>query len=78
MLRKIFGPGRGEMRGNWRKLHIEEFYNFKTWLNIIRIIKSRKIGWAEHIARVGTNINACRFLVGKPEGKGQLGTSRHK
>jgi hypothetical protein len=77
-LREIFGPERGEVRGNWRKLHFEELYNFQSWLNIVRMMKSRKIRWTEHVARMGTNINAFRFLVGKPEGKRQLGKARHK
>ena len=66
------------MTGDWRKLHIEELCNIQFCLNIIRMIKSRKIGWAEYVARMGTNINACKFLVGKPDGKRRLGTARHK
>jgi hypothetical protein len=78
VLRKIFGPERGKVRGNWRKLHNEELCNIQSWLNIIRMIKSRKVGWGEYVARMGTNINACGTLGGKPEGKRQLGTTRHK
>jgi hypothetical protein len=77
-MRKIFGPERGEVKGDWGKLHNEELFNFQSWLNIIRMIKTKNIEWVEYVARIGVNINAYRFLVGKPEGKRQLGTSQHK
>jgi len=73
-----FFIGRVKVRGYWRKLYIEELCNIQSWLNTIRMIKSRNIGWTEYVARMGTNINACRFLVGKPEGKRPLETVRHK
>jgi hypothetical protein len=53
--------------GGWRKLHNEELHNLYCSPSIIRIIKSRRIGWAGHVSRNGENINAYRTLVGKPE-----------
>jgi hypothetical protein len=59
MLRRIFGPKKDEIIGGWRKLHNEEIHNFLSSPNIIRIIKSRRVRWAEHIARIEANKNAC-------------------
>jgi hypothetical protein len=67
VLRRIFGPKRDEMTGEWRKLHNEELHDFYSSLNIIRIIKARKIRWAGHEARVWEKGNAYRLLMGKPE-----------
>jgi hypothetical protein len=72
VLRRIFGPKRDEMVGGWRELHNEELHNMYTLLSIIRMIKSRRMRWGGHIARVGKKRNACRVLVGKPEGKRPL------
>jgi hypothetical protein len=69
MLRRIFGPKRDEVIGGWRKLHNEELHNLSCSPSIIKIIKSRRMGWAGNIARMGTKRNAYRILVGKPEGK---------
>jgi hypothetical protein len=70
VLRRIFGPKRDEVTGGWRKLHNEELHNLYSSPNIsYRMIKSRKMRWAGHIARMGETINACKILVGKPEGK---------
>jgi hypothetical protein len=52
-LRRIFGPERDETIGGWRKLHNEELHNFYSLPNIIKIIKSRKMRWAEHVGRSG-------------------------
>jgi hypothetical protein len=71
----MFGPKGAEVTGGWRKLHNEEeFHNYSS-LNI-REIKSRKI-WARHIACMAELRNACKSLVGKPEGKRLLGRPRH-
>jgi hypothetical protein len=78
VLRRIFGPKRDELRGDWRKLHIEELYNLYSSPNIIRMIKSRRIGWAGLVARMGEKRNAYRILVGKPEGKRPLGRPRRR
>jgi hypothetical protein len=53
VLRGIFGPKRDEVTGEWRKLHSEEFHNLYSSLNIIRQIKSRRMRWVEHVARMG-------------------------
>jgi hypothetical protein len=64
VLRKIFGPKRDEIIGGWRKLHNEELHNLYCSLSIIRIIKSRKMRWAGHVARMGEKRNAYRIFVG--------------
>jgi hypothetical protein len=53
VLRRIFGPKRGELMGGWRKLHNEELHNLYSSPNIIRIMKSRRMRWAMHVARMG-------------------------
>jgi hypothetical protein len=78
VLRRIFGPKRDEVTGEWRKLHNEEFRDLYYSPSIIRIMKSRKMRWAGHIARMGEKRNAYRLLVGKPEGKRPLGRPRHR
>jgi hypothetical protein len=64
--------------GDWRKLHNEELYNLYSSLNIIRMIRSRRMRWAEHVARIGETMNVYRILVGKPEGKRPLGKPRRR
>jgi hypothetical protein len=76
VLRRIFGPKRDEVTGGWRKLFNEELHNLYSSRSIIRMIKSRKIIWAGHVARMGEKRNAYRILVGKPEGKRPLGRRR--
>jgi hypothetical protein len=61
-----------------RKLHNEELHNFYCLPSIIRIIKSRRMRWAGHVARMGEKRNAYRILVGKPEGKRPLGRPRRR
>jgi hypothetical protein len=73
MLRRIFLPKKDGMPGGWRKLHNEELHNLHSSPSIIRIIKSRRMWWAGHVARMGEKRNVCRLLVGKPEGKRPLG-----
>jgi hypothetical protein len=72
LLRRIFGPKRDVVIGGWRKLHNEGLYNFCSSPSIIRMIKSRRVRWAGHVARLGEKRNAYRILVGKPEGKRPL------
>jgi hypothetical protein len=76
MLRRIFGPKRDEVTGGWRKLHTEELHVLYSSPNIIRIIKSRGMRRVGHVARMGEKRNACRLLVGKPDGKRLLGRPR--
>jgi hypothetical protein len=69
VLRRIFGTKRDEVTGDWRKLHNEELHNLYSSLNIIRMIKSRRMRMAGHVARMGLQRNAYGILVVKPEGK---------
>jgi hypothetical protein len=78
VLRRIFGPKRDEVTGEWRKLHNEELRGLYSLLSIIRIIKSRRMRWEGHVARIGDKRNAYRLLVGKPERKRPLGRSRRR
>jgi hypothetical protein len=73
VLRRIFGPERDYVTGDWRKLHNEELHHLYSSPNIIRMIKSRRMRWAGHVAGMGARRDACRILVGKPEGKISLG-----
>jgi hypothetical protein len=76
VLRRIFGPKRDGVMGGWRNLHNEELHNLYSSPSIIRIIKSRRIRWAGHVAQTGEKRNVYRLLVGKPEGKRPLGRPR--
>jgi hypothetical protein len=76
-LRGISGPKRDEVIGGWRKLHNEEHHNLYGLPNV-RIIKSRRIIWAGHVARKGEKRNAYRILVVKPEGKRPLERPRRR
>jgi hypothetical protein len=77
VLRRIFGPKRDEVTGEWRRLHNKELYALYS-PNIIRVIKSRRLRWAGHVARMGERRGAYRALVGKPEGRRPLGRPRHR
>jgi hypothetical protein len=76
VLREIFGPKRDEVTEEWRKLHNEELHDLCSSPSIIKIIKSKRIRWAVHVARMGEKRNACRLLIGKPEGRRPLGRPR--
>jgi len=76
VLRKIFGPERGEETVEWRRLPNEELNDLYSSPNIILVIKSRRMRLAEHIAHIGERIDTYRVLVGKPEGTRPLGRSR--
>jgi hypothetical protein len=67
--RRIFGPKREEMKGGWRRLHNEELHNLYASPNIIKMIKSRRMRWALHVARMGEMRNSCKIFIGDPEGK---------
>jgi hypothetical protein len=73
---RIFGPKRDEVTGGWRKLHNKEFHNLYSSPSIIRMIKSRRMRWVGHAARMGEKRNACRILVEMPEVKRPLGRPR--
>jgi hypothetical protein len=75
VLRRIFGPKREEVTGEWRKLHKEELNDMNSSSNTIRVIKSRRMRWAGHVARMGERRGVYRVLVGNLEGKRQLGRS---
>jgi hypothetical protein len=77
-LRRILGPKRDEVTGDWRKLHNEDLHNSYSSSSIIRMIKSRRMRFAGHVARLGGKRNAYRILVGKPEGKRPLGRPRRR
>jgi hypothetical protein len=77
-LRRICGPKRDEITVIWENLHNEELHNFYPSTSIIRMIKLRRVIWTRHVALMGEKRNACRILVGKPEGKRPLGRSRSR
>jgi hypothetical protein len=68
VLKRIFGPKGAEVMEGWRKLLKEEIHNLYSSPNIIRMIKSRRVSWTWHVARMVEKMNAYRGLVGKPEG----------
>jgi hypothetical protein len=72
MMKRMFGPKKEEVAGGLRKLHNEEFQNLYFSPSAIRLIKSRRMRWAGHVARMGLKKNAYRILVGKPEEKKPL------
>ena len=73
VLRRVFGSKRDEVTGEWRKLHNEELSDRYSLPNLLRVVKSRRMRWAGHVARMGQGRGVYRVLVGKPEGKRQLG-----
>ena len=78
VLRRIFGPRRDEVTGEWRRVHNEEINDPYSSPNILRVIKSRRMGWAGHDARMGEERGVYRVLVGKPEGKRSQGRPRRR
>jgi hypothetical protein len=76
VLREVFGPKRDEVSGEWRKLHNEELNDLYSLPNIVRVIKSRRMRRAGHVARMGEDRGVHRVLVGKPEGKRPLGETK--
>jgi len=78
VLRRIFGPRRDEVTGEWRRLHNEELNNLYRSPNIVRVIKWRRMRWAGHVARMGEERGAYRVLLGKPEGKRPMGRPRRR
>ena len=78
VLRSIFGPRRDEVTGEWRRLHNEELNDLYSSPNIVRVIESRRMRWAGHVARMGEVRGVCRVLVGKQEGKRPMGRPRRR
>jgi hypothetical protein len=69
VLRRIFGPKRDEVTGDWRKLYNEELHNLYSSPNINRRLKSRMMRWAGHVERMGEKRNAYMILMWNPVGK---------
>jgi hypothetical protein len=78
VLRRIFGPRRDEVTGEWRKMHNGEHHNLYCSSEIVRQIKSRKMRWAGHVACMGEGRNLYRVLEGKLEGERPLGRPRNR
>jgi hypothetical protein len=78
VLRRIFGFKRDEATGEWRRLHNEELNDLYSLPNVIRVIKSRRMRWAGHVARMAEKRGAYRILVGRPEGRRPLWRPRRR
>ena len=78
VLRKVFGPKRDEVTVEWRKLHNEELNVLHSLPSIVRVVKSRRMRWAGHVARMREDRGVHRVLVGKPEGKRPLGKPKSR
>jgi hypothetical protein len=78
VLRRIFGPNRDEATGDWIRLYNQELNDLYSSPNIIRVIKSRRLRWVGHVARMGEERGAYGILVGRPEGRWPLGRPRRR
>ena len=78
MVLRIFGPRGDELAGEWRRLRNEDVNDLYSSPNIVRVIKSRRMRWAGHVARIGEERGVCRVLVGKQEGKRPQGRPRRR
>jgi hypothetical protein len=78
VLRRIFGPKRDEVIGEWRKLHDVKLHDLYSSPTIVWVIKSRRMRWVEHVNRMAEGRVVYRVLVGKPEGKRPLGKPRRR
>jgi len=78
MLSRIFGPANDEVTGEWRRLPNEELNDLYSSPNVVRVMKSRKMRWAGHAARMGRVAGVYRVLVGEPEGERPLGRPRRR
>ena len=78
VLRRVFGPKRDEVTREQSKLHNEELSDLYSLPNIMRVVKSRRLRWAGHVARMGERRGVHRVLVGRPEGKRPLGRPRRR
>jgi hypothetical protein len=77
-LRRIFGPRRDEVTGEWTRLHNEELNDLNSSPNIVRVIKSRRMRWAGNVERMREERGVYKVLVRKPEGKTPLGRPRRR
>ena len=78
VLKRIFGPRRDEVTGDWRRWHNDELNDLYSSPNIVRVINSRRMRWAGHVARMDEERGVYRVLVGRPEGKRPLGRPRRR
>jgi len=78
MFRRVFGLKSDEVTGEWRKLHNEELSDLYSLPNIVRVVKSRRMRWAGHVAHMGEGRGVYRVLVGKPQGKRPLRRPRRR
>jgi len=78
VLRRVFGPKRDEVTGEWRKIHNEELRDLYSLSNIVRVVKSRRMRWAGNVARMVEGRGVHRVLVGKPDGNRPLGRPRRR
>ena len=78
VLRRIFGPQRDEVMGEWRRLHNEELNDLYSSPNIVRVIKLTRMRWAGHVASMGEEKGVYRVLAGKLEGRRPLGRPRRR
>ena len=78
VLRRIFGRRRDELTGEWKRLHNEDLNDLYSSSNIVWVIKSRRMRWAGHVARMGEERRVYRVLVGKPEGRRPMGRPRRR
>ena len=78
IMRRIFGPRRDEVTGEWRRLHSKELIDLYSSPNIVRVIKSRRMSWVGHVARMSEEKGMYRVLLGKPEGRRPLGRPRRR
>ena len=75
---ELYSFCKGNVREEWRRLHNEELNDLYSSPSIVRVIKSRRMRWAGHVARMGEERGVYRVLVGKPEGKRPLGRPRRR
>ena len=78
VLRRIFGPMRDEITEEWSRLHNEELNDLYSSPNTMRVLKSRRMRWAGHVALMGDEIGVYRVLMGKPEARGPVGRPRRR